>query len=214
MRSSRRRARRALPAATREQAEAARDRHDRRLGRRRAHRRGPGAARSAGAAPRDAGRVLARDVGIHCALTRLSEIDNIHLAVDDHAGRIVVPAALTIAAALPGYWRERCSRPHRRRATRRWSGWASRSAGRPCSTAASGRPISRRRSAWRRWPRGFTSLDADADRACAGAGVDLRFAGRRSPQRREHVALVRHWPCRAQRSHAPRRRRRLASPRT
>lgn len=42
---------------------------------------------------------LARDVGVHCALTRLSEIDNIHLASTTTPGGIVIPAALTIAAA-------------------------------------------------------------------------------------------------------------------
>jgi 2-methylcitrate dehydratase PrpD len=46
-----------------------------------------------------AGDVLARDVGIHCAQTRLSEIDNIHLASSTTPGGIVIPAALTIAAA-------------------------------------------------------------------------------------------------------------------
>jgi 2-methylcitrate dehydratase PrpD len=37
----------------------------------------------------------------HCALTRLSEIDDIHLAAMTTAGGIVVPAALTLAASLP-----------------------------------------------------------------------------------------------------------------
>jgi 2-methylcitrate dehydratase PrpD len=36
----------------------------------------------------------------HCALARLSEIDDIHLAAMTTAGGIVVPAALTLAAAL------------------------------------------------------------------------------------------------------------------
>ena len=46
-----------------------------------------------------AGGGLARDVGLHSALTRLSEIDNIHLASSTTPGGIVIPAALTIAAA-------------------------------------------------------------------------------------------------------------------
>jgi 2-methylcitrate dehydratase PrpD len=41
---------------------------------------------------------LAHDIGIHCALARLSEIDNIHLASATTPGGIVIPAALTIAA--------------------------------------------------------------------------------------------------------------------
>jgi 2-methylcitrate dehydratase PrpD len=37
----------------------------------------------------------------HCALARLSEIDDIHLAAMTTAGGIVVPAALTLAASFP-----------------------------------------------------------------------------------------------------------------
>ena len=48
-----------------------------------------------------AGSDLANDLGIHCAQTRLSEVDNIHLASTTTPGGIVIPAALTIAAALP-----------------------------------------------------------------------------------------------------------------
>jgi 2-methylcitrate dehydratase PrpD len=47
------------------------------------------------------GDELARDLGIHCALARLSEIDNIHLASGTTPGGIVIPAALTLAAAHP-----------------------------------------------------------------------------------------------------------------
>src|SRR5262249_19842824 len=36
----------------------------------------------------------------HCALARLSEIDDIHLAAMTTAGGIVMPAALTLAASL------------------------------------------------------------------------------------------------------------------
>jgi len=43
---------------------------------------------------------LSRAIGIHCALARLSEADNIHLASAVTPGGIVIPAALTIAAAL------------------------------------------------------------------------------------------------------------------
>jgi 2-methylcitrate dehydratase PrpD len=39
-------------------------------------------------------------VATHCALARLSEIDDIHLAAMTTAGGIVVPAALTLAASL------------------------------------------------------------------------------------------------------------------
>jgi 2-methylcitrate dehydratase PrpD len=43
---------------------------------------------------------LCRAIAVHCALTRLSEVDNIHLASSVTPGGIVIPAALTIAAAL------------------------------------------------------------------------------------------------------------------
>src|SRR5437016_4216148 len=39
------------------------------------------------------------DVGTPCALARLSEIDNIHLASTTTPGGIIIPAALTMAAA-------------------------------------------------------------------------------------------------------------------
>ena len=42
---------------------------------------------------------LRLDVATHCALARLSEIDDIHLASTTTPGAIVVPAAITIAAA-------------------------------------------------------------------------------------------------------------------
>jgi 2-methylcitrate dehydratase PrpD len=41
------------------------------------------------------------DLSIHCALARLSEIDDIHLASMITPGGIVIPAALTLAAAAP-----------------------------------------------------------------------------------------------------------------
>ena len=41
------------------------------------------------------------DILIHCALTRLSETDDIHLASMITPGAIVIPGALTIAATLP-----------------------------------------------------------------------------------------------------------------
>jgi 2-methylcitrate dehydratase PrpD len=44
---------------------------------------------------------LTRDIGVHCGLARLSEVDNIHLASATTPGGIVIPAALTIAAARP-----------------------------------------------------------------------------------------------------------------
>jgi 2-methylcitrate dehydratase PrpD len=43
--------------------------------------------------------LLAR-VMLHCALTRLSEIDDIHLAAGTTPGSLIVPAALTLCAAL------------------------------------------------------------------------------------------------------------------
>jgi len=45
---------------------------------------------------------LADRVAAHCALARLSEIDDIHLASATTPGALVVPAALTIAAARGG----------------------------------------------------------------------------------------------------------------
>src|SRR5262245_55250908 len=42
------------------------------------------------------------DVATPCALARLSEVDNIHLASATTPGGIVIPAALTVAAARPG----------------------------------------------------------------------------------------------------------------
>ena len=44
---------------------------------------------------------LALDLATRCALARLSEIDDIHLASMTTPGAIVIPAALTLAAALP-----------------------------------------------------------------------------------------------------------------
>ncbi len=44
---------------------------------------------------------LPDDLALHCALARLSEVDDIHLASMTTPGSIVIPAALTIAAALP-----------------------------------------------------------------------------------------------------------------
>src|SRR5258706_1065905 len=49
-----------------------------------------------------AGEALALDLATRCALTRLSEIDDIHLASMTTPGSIVIPGALTIAGALPG----------------------------------------------------------------------------------------------------------------
>lgn len=40
------------------------------------------------------------DVALHCAVTRLSEVDDIHLASMITPGSIVIPAAITLAAAL------------------------------------------------------------------------------------------------------------------
>ena len=47
------------------------------------------------------GDALSDDLATHCALTRLSEIDDIHLASMTTPGSIAIPAALTLAAALP-----------------------------------------------------------------------------------------------------------------
>src|SRR5215216_8126112 len=44
---------------------------------------------------------LLADVATHCALARLSEIDDIHLASMTTPGSIVIPAALLIARSLP-----------------------------------------------------------------------------------------------------------------
>jgi 2-methylcitrate dehydratase PrpD len=45
---------------------------------------------------------VALDLATRCALARLSEIDDIHLASMTTPGSIVIPGALTIAGALPG----------------------------------------------------------------------------------------------------------------
>src|SRR6516164_3335097 len=46
-------------------------------------------------------RAWALDLATRCALARLSEIDDIHLASMTTPGAIVIPGALTLAAALP-----------------------------------------------------------------------------------------------------------------
>jgi 2-methylcitrate dehydratase PrpD len=46
-------------------------------------------------------RNLHDDLATHCALVRLSEIDDIHLSSMTTPGSVAVPAALTMAAALP-----------------------------------------------------------------------------------------------------------------
>jgi 2-methylcitrate dehydratase PrpD len=45
---------------------------------------------------------LALDLATRCALARLSEIDDIHLPSMTTPGAIVIPGALTLAAAMPG----------------------------------------------------------------------------------------------------------------
>ena len=47
------------------------------------------------------GPALSNDVMTHCALARLSEVDDIHLASMTTPGSIVIPAAMTIAATRP-----------------------------------------------------------------------------------------------------------------
>ena len=44
---------------------------------------------------------MADDLATHCALVRLSELDDIHLASMTTPGSIVIPAAMTLAATLP-----------------------------------------------------------------------------------------------------------------
>ena len=46
-------------------------------------------------------RNLSDDLATHCALVRLSEIDDIHLPSMTTPGSVVIPAALTVATALP-----------------------------------------------------------------------------------------------------------------
>jgi 2-methylcitrate dehydratase PrpD len=48
------------------------------------------------------GGSLALDLATRCALARLSEIDDIHLASMTTPGAIVIPGALTLAATMPG----------------------------------------------------------------------------------------------------------------
>jgi 2-methylcitrate dehydratase PrpD len=50
---------------------------------------------------RKPGAPLVDEVAINCALTRLSEVDDIHLGAMITPGAIVVPSALTMAASLP-----------------------------------------------------------------------------------------------------------------
>jgi 2-methylcitrate dehydratase PrpD len=45
---------------------------------------------------------VAREIMINCALVRLTEIDDIHLAAMITPGAIVIPATLSVAASLPG----------------------------------------------------------------------------------------------------------------
>jgi 2-methylcitrate dehydratase PrpD len=45
---------------------------------------------------------LFADIALHCAATRLSEVDDVHLASMTTPGSIVIPAAVTLAAALKG----------------------------------------------------------------------------------------------------------------
>jgi len=59
------------------------------------------AFRNAPAPAGDGKGTLADDLALHCALARLSEVDDIHLASMTTPGSIVIPAAMTIAAALP-----------------------------------------------------------------------------------------------------------------
>src|SRR5262245_20991245 len=46
-----------------------------------------------------AGEALALDLATRCALTRMSEIDDIHLPSMTTPGSIIIPAALTLAGA-------------------------------------------------------------------------------------------------------------------
>src|SRR5712691_2326174 len=48
-----------------------------------------------------AGEALALDLATRCALARLSEIDDIHLASMTTPGAIVIPGALTLASTMP-----------------------------------------------------------------------------------------------------------------
>ena len=50
---------------------------------------------------RSSGRTLHDDLATHCALARLSEVDDIHLASMTTPGSVVIPAAMTLASNLP-----------------------------------------------------------------------------------------------------------------
>ena len=139
----------------------------------------------------------ALDILINCALTRLSEVDDIHLASMITPGSIVIPGALTIAATLgsdpaavreaivAGYeamirTRSRARRPHD-----------------PLSRDLAELPGC---AVWNR--RCCCAADrfiCGSDRACIGARAHARGTRRRSPQRANRFALVRHRRCRAQR---------------
>ena len=117
-------------------------------------RRGTAEGRALLAFRKDADAAAPIACAINVALARLSEIDDIHLAAMITPGAIVVPAALTIAASLPDAERPTTRRGHRRGLRGDDPARRSRSTGRACSIAASGRPISRRRSASPRSRRG------------------------------------------------------------
>jgi 2-methylcitrate dehydratase PrpD len=63
---------------------------------------GAGLLRFRAAMCEQAGGALALDLSTRCALARLSEIDDIHLASMITPGAIAIPGALTLAAATPG----------------------------------------------------------------------------------------------------------------
>ncbi len=53
--------------------------------------------------PWSTGNSLHDDLANHCALVRLSEVDDIHLASMTTPGSIAIPAAMTLAAAMPHF---------------------------------------------------------------------------------------------------------------
>ncbi len=140
-----------------------------------------------------------RDLATRCALARLSEIDDIHLASMITPGAIVIPGALTLAAALPGITRDDFTGAV-------LAGYETMTR---LGRAVDG-PSILYRGIWPTYfaaPFGIAAVGRAAHaarphpgRQCAGACAELRGAGRRPSQCRYQLALDRGGQCRAQRS--------------
>src|SRR5262249_35894082 len=141
----------------------------------------------------------ALDLATRCALARLSEIDDIHLPSMTTPGAIVIPAALTLAGALPSVAADHVIAAilARRQALTR--------VGRPLRRAAL--PLSRplpnlfpRALGHRRGGRAALRARRGSERACASAGAHAGSARRGTSQRGHDRALVRRGQRRPQRA--------------